>query len=140
MDTNPHAVQKDLGRLGDTRRVNFFKILHHPLVQEMHDRPRGRTDSNISHERQILDETTSLTFGRFGGTDHSPVSIMQLTRFCKLSVTANRRIQTTQMRQGTRIGVSVQDLTDTGSCLHEFLLIAPITGSKGVSKTIRDCV
>lgn len=137
MHSDPHSVHEHLSRRG--RSGVLLERLETPLVQELKDWRRWGSDRDVRHESEVLDESTGLSFWRLGGANHSPVGVVELTRLGNLSISTDGGIATTEMGEGGREGVSVEDLGDSGSSLHRLLLISPVSGRERVLKSVGDC-
>jgi hypothetical protein len=136
VDADPDAIDEDLGC---RRRAGvLLELLETPLVEELLDRGRVGADRDVRHEREVLDKTARLTFGRLGRADHAPVRVVQLARLGNLAVAADRRVAPPQMRQRRGKRVAVQDLRDTRPGLHRLLLVAPVAGRERILETVRD--
>ena len=99
MNTNPDTVDEDLGGIWRHLRLELLQDFHVTLNHEIDDGLARCTNGNIAHERQVLDQTTSLTFWCFCRAYQTPMGVVKLPRFGDLSVTTNRGIRPTKMRQ-----------------------------------------
>ena len=97
MDTHPDTVHKHLGRVRCHLRLKLLKDLHIALDHEIDDRFAWRTNGNVAHKCQILDETTRLAFRSFCRTDQTPVGVVKLARLCDLPIAADRCVSPTKM-------------------------------------------
>lgn len=95
VNTCPDAIHKDLCGVLNIACCQLLQVLHSPLFQELDDRGRGRADRNVRHKRQVLDQTAGLTLRSLCRTNHSPMSIVQLTRLGDLSISSNGSIAST---------------------------------------------
>ena len=64
--------------------------------------------------------------------------VVQLSGTSKLSVSANGRVETTEVGEGGGKGETIEDLGDTGSRLMGFALVTPVTSGKGVLEAVCD--
>src|SRR6266581_4658581 len=103
----------------------LFERFETPLLQEVDYGTRHRSDRDCRHESQVLHQTTGLAFRRFCRTNHAPMSVVELTRLCNLSLAAEWCIAPAQMRQCRRVGVPVEHLRHASFCGHRLLLVSP---------------
>src|SRR5271155_1376570 len=93
MDSQPHSIHKHLCSIRRRTRIIILQILHPPFLEKLNDRSRRTPHRNITHQRQILNQPTSLSLWRLGRTHQPPMRIMQLSRFRHFALSPNRRIR-----------------------------------------------
>ena len=134
MPTYPTTVDKDLGGISNWWGSNLLEVLHAPLLQELQNGGRSVTDRHVSHESKIFDlkrrqmmssclhwiikelfsnfrhpyQADSGSLGCLGRADHAPKCVVQLTRLGQFTVATDRRVDTTQVRQGGCVGQSIK--------------------------------
>ena len=97
MDTNPYTIDEDLCGIRVVLGLILFEQFHVSLVHELNDGLGRRTNTDVTHERQVLDQTASLSFGCFCGTHKTPMGVVQLARLGDFSVTTDGSIRSSQM-------------------------------------------
>ena len=63
---------------------------------------------SIFQQRSHPYQADSGSLGCLGGADHAPERVVELTRLSQFTVATDRRVDTTQVRQGGCVGQSIK--------------------------------
>mmetsp|Transcript_39028 Transcript_39028/g.94366 ORF Transcript_39028/g.94366 Transcript_39028/m.94366 type:complete len:291 (-) Transcript_39028:1653-2525(-) len=99
MNTDPVSIDKNLAGIGfgNDRWQNIRQVFRRKLFQKFHDRNLCCTRRNVGHERQVLDQSYSLSLGSLSRTHHTPMRIVQLTRLGLFTRSSQRSVTASQM-------------------------------------------
>ena len=100
---DPRTIDENLGGGGDGRRQDLLERLGVPVLERLEHRPRRAPDADVGHQRQVLDQSTGLSFRCLCRANHAPLRVVQLARLGELSLSADGRVDAPQVAQRGRV-------------------------------------